>query len=104
MQFRVNEGCGKSVPESFSTALHLMELVGRIPDSEKISKDPTWEGFVRSWSAELNESSAPTTPAPMFTVAMCISLECNVMNDSAPIFERALSWVVLLMGMVFAQS
>jgi len=97
MQFRVNEGCGKSVPESFATALHLLELVGRVPDSEKISKDPTWEGFVRSWTAELNESSAPTTPAPMFTVAMLISLECNVVNDSAPIFERALSWVVLLM-------
>ena len=97
MQFRVNEGCGKSVPESFSTSLHLMELVGRIPDSEKISKDPTWEGFVRSWSAELNEASAPAAPAPMFTVAMCISLECNVVDDSAPIFERALSWVVLLM-------
>lgn len=97
MQFSVNEGCGKSVPESFATALHLLELVGRVPDSEKISKDPTWEGFVRSWTAELNESSAPTTPAPMFTVAMLISLECNVVNDSAPIFERALSWVVLLM-------
>ena len=40
MQFRMSESCGKSVPESFSSSLHLMELVGRVPDAEKISKDP----------------------------------------------------------------
>ena len=33
MQFRMNESCGKSVPVSFSTSLHLMELVGRVGPS-----------------------------------------------------------------------
>ena len=70
MQFRMRESCGKSVPGSFSTALHLMELVGRVPDAEKISKDPLWDGFVRSWTAELNDAGPPTTPAPMFSVAI----------------------------------
>ena len=97
MQFRMGESCGKSVPGSFSTALHLMELVGRVPDAEKISKDPLWDGFVRSWTAELNEAGPPTTPAPMFSVAMCISLECRVVDEHAPVFSRALAWVVLLM-------
>ncbi len=98
MQFRMNEPCGKSVPGAFSTtSLHLMELVGRVPDAEKISKDPLWDGFVRSWTAELNEAGPATTPAPMFSVAMCISLECRVVDEYAPIFSRALAWVVLLM-------
>ena len=97
MQFRMNESCGKSVPVSFSTSLHLIELVGRVPDAEKISKDPLWDGFVRSWTAELNEAGPPTTPAPMFSVAMCISLECRVVDEYAPVFSRALAWVVLLM-------
>ena len=97
MQFRMSESCGKSVPGAFSTALHLMELVGRVPDAEKISKDPLWDGFVRSWTAELNEAGPPTTPAPMFSVAMCISLECRVVDEHAPVFSRALAWVVLLM-------
>ena len=97
MQFRMGESCGKSVPGSFSTALHLMELVGRVPDADKISKDPLWDGFVRSWTAELNVAAPPATPAPMFSVAMCISLECRVLDEQAPLFSRALSWVVLLM-------
>ena len=97
MQFRMNESCGKSVPGAFSTSLHLMELVGRVPDAEKISKDPLWDGFVRSWTAELNEAGPPTTPAPMFSVAMCIPLERRAVDEYAPIFSRALAWVVLLM-------
>ena len=56
-------------------------------------KVSTWDGLVRTGSAELNKASAPTTYAPMFTVAMYISLECSVQDDNAPIFERALSWV-----------
>ncbi len=98
MQFRKSESCGKSVPGAFSTSLHLMELVGRVPDAEKISKDPLWDGFVRSWTAELNEVGPPTTPAPMFSVAMCISLECRVVDEHAPVFSRPLAWVVLLMA------
>ena len=40
LQFRVNEGCGKTLPESFSCAIHLMEQVGKVPESERISIDP----------------------------------------------------------------
>ena len=66
-------------------------------DAEKISKDPLWDGFVRSWTAELNEAGPATTPAPMFSVAMCISLECREVDEYASTFSRALAWVVLLM-------
>eukprot|EP00435_Cladocopium_sp_Y103_P063923 s171_g25.t1 len=40
MQFRVDEGCGKSVSEAFSVSLHLIETLGRVPVDEQISKDP----------------------------------------------------------------
>ena len=45
----------------------------------------------------MNEAGPASTPAPMFTVAMCISLECRVVDEHASIFSRALAWVVLLM-------
>jgi hypothetical protein len=34
----------------------------------------------------------------MFTVAILIALELLVMDNSEPIFARALSWVLLVVG------
>ncbi len=93
----MNEGCGKTVPESLSCAIHLMEQVGKAPESERISKDPIWDSFVKSWAAELAESSEPRKAAPMYTVAMCISFECLVDDTTYPLYAKALAWIVLLM-------
>eukprot|EP00435_Cladocopium_sp_Y103_P001505 s953_g1.t1 len=100
MQFRVDEECGKTVPESFSIALNMLEVLGRVPEDRQISKDPVWVGHVKSWTAELSADSPPRKPAEMYTVAMLLSLELRVEDESEPIFARALSWVVL--GMVWA--
>lgn len=59
MQHRVNEGCGRSVPQSLHTALALIEQTGRVPDGARISDDPLWKGHVKSWSAELAEDAPP---------------------------------------------
>ena len=98
LQFRVNEGCGKTLPESLCCAIHLMEQVGKVPESERISKDPVWDAFVKSWACEVTENSEPRKVAPMYTVAMCISLECLVDDVLYPyLYARALAWVVLVM-------
>eukprot|EP00435_Cladocopium_sp_Y103_P076253 s462_g84.t1 len=97
MQFRVDDNCGKSVPESFSTALHLIETLGRVPVDEQISKDPLWLGHIKSWTAEISADSEPRKPAEMYTIAMILSLELTVEDESQPIFCRALSRVVLVM-------
>ena len=97
MQFRVDEGCGKTVPESFSIALNLIEVLGRVPEDLQLSKDPLWLGHVKSWTAELAADSPPRRPAEMYTVAMIVSLELTVENDGEPIFTRALAWFVLVM-------
>ena len=97
LQFRVNEGCGKTVPESLSCAIHLIEQVGKVPEVDRISKDPVWDSFVKSWAAEIAEVSEPKKVAPMYTVAMCISLECLVDDIGYPLYARALAWVVLIM-------
>ena len=97
MQFRVDEGCGKTVPESFSIALNLIEVLGRVPEDMQLSKDPLWLGHVKSWTAELSADSPPRRTAEMYTVAMIVSLELTVGNEDEPIFSRALAWVVLVM-------
>ena len=97
MQHRVDDGCGRTVPESFSITLAMLEQLGRVPDTLKISDDPLWRGHIKSWTAELCEESAPRKPAEMFTVAILIALELLVMDNTEPIFARALSWVLLVM-------
>ena len=70
LQHRVNEGCGKTVPESLGTTLAMLEQLGRVVEGSRISDDPVWKGHIKSWAAELASESAPRKPAEMYTVAM----------------------------------
>ena len=97
MQARVDDGCGKTVPSSFSIVLNMLEVLGRVPEDQQISRDPIWVGHVKSWTAELSADSPPRKPAEMYTVAMLLSLELHVENENEPVFSRALAWVVLVM-------
>ena len=97
MQHRVNDGCGHTVPESFNAVLGMLEQLGKVPDSERLSEDPVWKGHIKSWTAELCEEAPARRPAEMYTVAMLISLELLVMDTVEPVFTRALAWVVLVM-------
>ena len=97
MQHRVDNGCGRTVPESLSITLGMLEQLGRVPDSAKISDDPLWKGHIKSWTAELSEEAPPRKPAEMFTVAMVIALELLVVEEDATVFSRALAWVILVM-------
>ncbi|CAK9015988.1 Uncharacterized protein SCF082_LOCUS12985 [Durusdinium trenchii] len=97
MQCRVDDDCGKTVPESFSVALNLLEVLGRVPEDQQLSKDPLWIGHVKSWTAEISADSAPRKPAEMYTISMLLALELTVEDEAEPMFIRALSWVVLVM-------
>jgi hypothetical protein len=66
MQHRVNDGCGKTVPQSLHAALSLIEQLGRVPNDARISEDPEWVGHIKSWSAELSETAEPRKPAEMY--------------------------------------
>ena len=97
VQHRVDEGCGKTVPECFHVSLTLIEQLGRVPEGERLSSEELWKAHVKAWSAELAAESEPTKPAEMYTVAMLISLELHVVDETRPLFSRALAWVVLVM-------
>ena len=97
VQHRVDDGCGKTVPESFHIALTLLEQVGKVPEHERISMDELWKSHVKSWTAELCGEAPPRKSAEMYTVAMLLSLELLVMDVESSVFDRALAWVVLCM-------
>ncbi|CAK9114221.1 unnamed protein product [Durusdinium trenchii] len=97
VQHRVDDGCGRTVPESFHISLTLLEQVGKVPDCERISSDELWKSHVKSWTAELSEDAPPRKPAEMFTVAILVSLELVVVDQESALFDRALAWVALCM-------
>ena len=97
VQHRIDEGCGRTIPESLSAALGLLEQLGRVVEDARITSDPLWKGHVRSWTAELSSEAPPRKPAEMYTIAMAISLELTTMDVGAPVFQRALAWIVLCM-------
>eukprot|EP00435_Cladocopium_sp_Y103_P026310 s3677_g6.t1 len=75
----------------------MIEQVGRVVEGERISDDPLWKGHIKSWGAELAADAPPKKPAEMYTVAIVLALELTVMDDTAPVFQRALAWVLLCM-------
>jgi len=97
MQHRVDDGCGKTVPQSLHAAISLIEQLGRVPSDVRISEDPLWIGHIKSWAAELAEDAAPRKPAEMYTVAMLISLELTIVDEAEQLYTCALSWIVLCM-------
>ena len=97
MQHRVNEGCGKSVPEVFHVSLCLIEQLGRVPEAERLSHEELWKAHVKAWTAELSSEAPPVKPAEMYTVAILLAFELTVGDDSIQLFARALAWVVLVM-------
>ena len=90
IQHRVDEGCGRTIPDSLNAVITLLEQLGRVVDGSRIHEDPLWKGHIRSWSAELSAEAPAKKPAEMYTVAMVLSLELVVVDTRAPVFQRAL--------------
>eukprot|EP00435_Cladocopium_sp_Y103_P043378 s1608_g12.t1 len=97
MQHRVNDGCGRTIPEGLQASLSLIEQLGQVPEDARISEDSLWKGHVKSWTAELAEDAPPKKPAEMFTVPIVLALELTVVDETEMLFSRALAWVVLCM-------
>ena len=94
---RYNEGCGKTVLDSFQASLSVLEQAGRVPEAQMFSKDPTWLAQLASMTADLTSQQPPVKQAPMLTVAIILSLELHVMDKESPPLFRGLAWAVLLM-------
>ena len=97
VQSRVDDGCGRTIPEAVSAVLGLLEQLGRVVEGSRISDDPLWKGHVKSWTAELSAEAPPKKPAELYTVAMVMALELTVVDQMLPVFQRALAWIVLCM-------
>ena len=87
--------CGKSVPNSVAAALHLLEHVGMVEDS--ISSNVLWNNTLQYWNTALSVGRTARKVAPLFPVAIIMSMELYVCDISQPLYLRALAWLWLLM-------
>ncbi|CAE7235547.1 unnamed protein product [Symbiodinium sp. CCMP2592] len=94
---RFQEGCGKTVLESLQASLSVIEGVGRVPSTQQISQDPTWQAQLKSYTADLISAAPPEQPASMLTVAIVLACEIFVCTPGEPSYLRALGFVCLLM-------
>eukprot|EP00439_Symbiodinium_sp_Y106_P017613 s9630_g2.t1 len=89
---RYNEGCGKTVLDSFQASLSVLEQAGRVPEAQMLSRDPTWLAQLASMTADLTSQQPPVKQAPMLTVAIILSLELYILDKESPPYFRGLAW------------
>ena len=97
MEERAQEDCGHTMPGSVLSALQLMEAVGGVPPEDRMGSPPLLNNVVRSLSTQLASGARPKRSAPLYTVAMVISAEIMVCDQTASEVVRVLAFVFLLM-------
>ena len=81
---RFRGDCGKTVLNAFQASLAVLEQVGRVTETKRLSTDATWQAHLKSLTADLVSAQGTVQQAPMMTVAMIVSLELHVGREDEP--------------------
>ena len=90
------EGTSKSLIQSLAASLSVIEDIGMVKISERFSQNPLWIRTCKSYISEIDECKGSSKSAPPLSVAILVSLELEVCDESQPTYARALCWVILL--------
>ena len=93
---RVDEPCGRTVPEAVVSAFAFMEKVGCVPAPERVSTSQILRNFVNQATHDLEVGAPPTKKAPLLPLVMVGSLELMVVDAQAPLYARGLAFCKLL--------
>ena len=92
----IDFGCPISFPGEFVAALTLLEQVGKVLESNRISSDPLLGEHLKSWKMTLVNNSGGRGPARPYTTAILIALELFTNNSEIDVYFRFVSWLMLL--------
>ena len=87
----------KTTPSGFMASLMLLEQVGQVAADQRLSTDSLVESAVKSWTAEMEQGAKPVRQAPMFTIAILMSLEMTLARTNTDSGLRFACFMVLLM-------
>ena len=88
---------GKSVPKSLLASFSLLETVGQVTPDGRFSTDPILVETVKSWTSDLEAGNLSVKQAPLYTVAIMLSLELLVCATSQALGLRFVAFCDLLM-------
>ncbi len=83
------------MPGSLLASLSAIEDIGGVRQEERMSTQPSLVAAVRSAQMERSQGAAAAKKAPPYTLAMLISLELYVVDESFRAYERLLAFVKL---------
>ena len=78
-------------------SIMLLEQVGQVAADQRLSTDSLVESAIKSWTAELEQDARPVRQAPMFTIAILMSLEMTLARTNTDSGLRFACFMVLLM-------
>ena len=87
----------KTTPTGFMASIMLLEQVGQVAADQRLSTDSLVESAIKSWTAELEQDARPVRQAPMFTIAILMSLEMTLARTNTDSGLRFACFMVLLM-------
>ena len=88
---------GKTTPGALLSSLALLESVGQVPSSDRLSHDSMLLESVRSWQAELEAGAMPPKQAPTSTVSIMLACELVARKSSLPVGYRIMAFILLIM-------
>ena len=97
LRARADEPCARTVPASCLAALAFMEKSGNIAVGDRISGEASVKAFVEEMNLSLSgQGSSARRVAPRWPLAVAIALELAVLDKGRPVYERLLSWWLLV--------
>ena len=88
---------GKSVPRALLASIALLETVGQVTPDNRFSCDPILVETVRSWTTDLEAASPGVRQAPLYTIAIMLSMELLLCTTSQAQGLRFVAFCGLLM-------
>ena len=90
------ECCPISLPRELVASLSLLEQVGMVPETMRLSNDSLLVSHLKSWDSMLRSGEAPRGPARPYTVAVLVALELYIFDKDQDYFYRVIAWVMLM--------
>ena len=88
---------GKSVPKALLASIALLETIGQVAPDTRFSSDPILVETVRSWTADLEAATPGVKQAPLYTIAIMLSMELLLCATSQALGLRFAAFCGLLM-------
>ena len=88
-----DQGCKKTQPQTAVDSLNFMEEKAGVDSAARLGRSDIVVNTVKYMTSLLAQGAPEVRKAPMIFVCMLPSMEAFVMDESKPLYARALAWL-----------